>query len=68
MGLKLTIGTGDKVLIGSSVVAEVVSTSNKQTCIEFYAPLDIEINAVFRDSSKQFKNANKSGNNKSGIN
>jgi hypothetical protein len=58
MGLKLTIGKGDKVVIGDThIVIDCLTTSNKQTCLEFHAPRDVRIDAVFADSSKMFKNA-----------
>jgi sRNA-binding carbon storage regulator CsrA len=56
MGLKLTVSRGDKIIIGDSIIAEVRTTSDKQTQIEFNAPQDVKIYAIFKDINKQFKN------------
>ena len=59
MGLKLTITKGDKIIVGDNVVIDILTTSDKQSQLEFHAPKEVVINAIFLDSSKQFKNANK---------
>jgi hypothetical protein len=59
IGLKLTVSKHDKIVLSNGVVIDVRSTSDKQTTLEFTAPRDVEINAVFQDSKKQFKNLNK---------
>ncbi len=59
MGLKLTVSRKDKVLLSNGVVIDILSTSDRQVTLEFHAPKDVVINAVFEDSSKQFKNLNK---------
>lgn len=59
MGLKLTVTRGDKITVGDDVVIEVKTLSDKQTQLEFKAPIDIEIIAHFKDQSKQFKNLKK---------
>lgn len=59
MGLKLYVSRGDKILIGNEVVGEVLTHNSDKVRIEWHAPRDIEIHTVFKDSSKQFKNAKK---------
>ena len=59
MGLKLTVTRGDKIICSNGIVIDIITTSDKQTMLEFHAPRDIKIDAVFLDSSKQFKNMQK---------
>lgn len=56
MGLKLTVTPGDKIVVGDNVVIDIRTTSDRQTQLEFHAPMEVAINAIFLDSSKQFKN------------
>ena len=60
MGLKLTVGAEDKILLSNGIVIDVRSTSNRQVCLEFEAPREVKIHAIFKDSSKQFKRLKKS--------
>ena len=59
MGLKLTLQSGDKVMLSNGVMIDVNTTSNKQTQLEFHADASVKINTVFKDSSKMFKNRRK---------
>ena len=59
MGLKLTLGVDDKVVMDCGVVVDVIAISSKQVALVFNAAPDIKINAVFKDSSKMFKNRRK---------
>jgi hypothetical protein len=59
MPLKLTVSKGDQVIMSNGCVIEVKTTSNKQTCLEFHAPKDLKIHAIFSDPAKRFKNARK---------
>ena len=59
MGLKLTVGVGDKVICSNGVVIDVRTTSDKQTQLEFTAPPEVKIDTIFRDSNKMFKNRRK---------
>ena len=56
MGLKLTVSRGDKIICSNGIVIDIITTSDKQTMLEFHAPKSIKIDAIFGDSSKQFKN------------
>ena len=56
MGLKLTVGRGDKIVLSAGVVVDVRTVSDKQVCLEFEAPRDVKIHTIFKDSSKQFRN------------
>ena len=58
MGLKLTITKGDKITIGSgadTIMAEVLQANGKMV-LEFNAPREAPIHAIFQDINKQFKN------------
>jgi hypothetical protein len=59
MGLKLTLQNGDKVMMSNGVIIDVLTTSNKQTSLEFHADADVKIDAVFKDSTRMFKNKRK---------
>ena len=59
MGLKLTVSRGDKILLSNGVVIDVRTLSDRVVCLEFEAPQSVKINAIFSDSSKQFKNLQK---------
>jgi len=56
MGLKLTVSRGDKIITSNGIVIDVRTNSDKQVVLEFHAPIEIKIHAIFKDSSKQFKN------------
>jgi hypothetical protein len=56
MGLKLTVGAGDKIIMSCGAVIDIDYTTEKQAVLVFEAPKDIKIHTVFKDSSKQFKN------------
>jgi sRNA-binding carbon storage regulator CsrA len=59
VGLKLTFGKGDKIIMSDGVVIDYLAGSPKdggQVTLEFEAPKDIRIHTVFGDSRKQFKN------------
>lgn len=59
MGLKLTVQRLDVITIGDDISLKVLTTSNKQTQLEFFAPHDIQIDTWFHDKSKMFKNKRK---------
>ena len=59
MGLKLTVGREDKIIVGNDIVIDVRTLSNNQVQLEFTAPKEVQINAIFKDSNKQFKKARK---------
>ena len=56
MGLKLTVSRGDKVVMDNGIVIDLVSHSDRQVTVEVHAPQEVKVNAIFLDSSKQFKN------------
>jgi hypothetical protein len=55
MGLKLTVGVEDKIIMSDGVVID-VRNFGKRVTLEFTAPDDIKINAIFKDPNQQFKN------------
>lgn len=55
MGLKLTVATGDKIMIGDEIIAEIKSVG-RRVQVEFNAPREVPIHAIFKDINQQFKN------------
>ena len=49
MGLKLMLESGDKVVMDSGIVVDVLATGRKVQ-LEVHAPSDVAVNAVFKDS------------------
>ena len=60
MALKLMLEEGDKVMMDDlGMVVDVTFIGEKKVQLSFFAPKDIKINAVFKDSRKMFKNLKK---------
>jgi hypothetical protein len=59
MGLKLMVEAEDKITMSNGVVIDVRFIGKQKAQLEFTAPKEVEINAIFKDSSKMFKNLRK---------
>ena len=62
MGLKLTVGTKDQVVMSNGCVITIGRFKDGEVTLEFQAPADLKIHTIFNDPAKQFKRLQKGAN------